>query len=122
MGGGIPSRQSVIAAAMLAPFGAGAKAADVDGPLTAWQRQQRVFERRRDAAQAELDSDPPEPMTNGCKILKRPNSTLAGASDMGSTAANFKIRFSHAFTVFRMPMSDSGARLWRELRCLHQGT
>ena len=117
MGGGIPSRRSVIAAAVLAPFGA--KAADVVGPLTA---QQRVFERRRDAAQAELDSDPPEPMTNGCKILKRQNSTLAGASDMGSTAANFKIRFSHAFTVFRMPMSDSGARLWRELRCLHQGT
>jgi len=56
------------------------------------------------------------------RIPATPNSSLAGASDMGSTAANFKMRFSHAFTVFRMPMSDSGARSWRALRCLHQGT
>ena len=63
MGGGILSRRSVIAAAMLAPFGAAA-AADVVGPLTPRQRQERVFDCRRAAAQAELDSAPPEPMTN----------------------------------------------------------
>ena len=41
MGGGILSRRSVIAAAMLAPFGAAA-AADVVGPLTPRQRQERL--------------------------------------------------------------------------------
>jgi hypothetical protein len=65
MDGRIPSRRSVIAAAVLAPFGTTAKAADFVGPLTPRQRQQRVFDCRRDAAQGELDSDPPEPMTNG---------------------------------------------------------
>ena len=33
------------------------------------------------------------------RILKRPNSTLAGASDMGSTAANFKSDF-HTLSQF----------------------
>jgi hypothetical protein len=65
MDGRIASRRSVIAAATLVPFGAAAKAADFVGPLTPQQRQQRIFECRRDAAQAELDNDPPEPMTNG---------------------------------------------------------
>jgi hypothetical protein len=65
MNGGIPSRRSVIAAAMLAPFGAAAQAADFVGPLMPRQRQQRIFDCRRAAAQAELDSDPPEPATNG---------------------------------------------------------
>jgi hypothetical protein len=50
---------------MAAPFGAPAQAADFVGPLTPQQRQRRVFECRRDAAQAELDSDAPAPMTNG---------------------------------------------------------
>jgi hypothetical protein len=40
----------------------------------------------------------------------------------GIHSRQFYIRFSHAFTVFRMPMSGSGAKSWRELRCLHQGT
>src|SRR5215467_7451191 len=65
MAGNTPSRRSVIAAAALAPFAAVAKAADFVGPLTPRQRQQRVFECRRDAAQAELDSDPPKAMANG---------------------------------------------------------
>src|SRR5215471_11092757 len=65
MGGSIPSRRSVIASAVLAPFGTAAEAADFVGPLTPRQRQQRVFECRRDAAQAELHSDPPKAMANG---------------------------------------------------------
>ena len=65
MAGNTPSRRSVIAAAALAPFAAVAKAADFVGPLTPRQRQQRVFECRRDAAQAELHSDPPKAMANG---------------------------------------------------------
>jgi len=40
----------------------------------------------------------------------------------GIHSRQFYIRFSHAFTDFRMPMSDSGARSWQALRCLHQGT
>jgi hypothetical protein len=50
---------------MAAPFGAPAQATDFVGPLTPQQRQRRVFESRRDAAQAEFDSNPPAPMTNG---------------------------------------------------------
>ena len=65
MDGRIPSRRSVMVGAMLAPFGTTAEAADFVGPLTPPRRQQRVFDCRRAAAQAELDSDPPEPMTNG---------------------------------------------------------
>src|SRR5215472_8819608 len=65
MGGSIPSRRSVIASAVLAPFGTAAEAADFIGPLTPQQRQQRVFECRRDAAQAELHTNPPMPITNG---------------------------------------------------------
>jgi len=65
MDGRIPSRRSVIAAAMLAPFATTAKADDFVGPLTPRRRQQRVFDCRRAAAQAELDSDPLEPITNG---------------------------------------------------------
>ena len=62
----IPSRRSVIAAAAtLVPLGAAAEAADLVGPLTPQQRQQRVFERRREAAQAERRSQLPKPMTNG---------------------------------------------------------
>jgi hypothetical protein len=63
--GSIRSRRSVIAAATLVPFGAAAEAADFAGPLTPRQRQQRVFECRRDAAQAEFRSNPPQPTTNG---------------------------------------------------------
>jgi len=65
MHGGIPSRRSVIAAAMLMPCGVSTQPADFLGPLTPQQRQRRVFECRRDAARAELRSDPPEPTTNG---------------------------------------------------------
>jgi hypothetical protein len=65
MAASIPSRRSVIASAMLVPFGATAEAADFVGPMTPQQRQQRVFECRRHAAQADLDSDPPKPTTNG---------------------------------------------------------
>ena len=65
MHGCVMSRRSVMTAAMLAPFGAAAKAADFVGPLTPRQRQQRVFECRQDAAQAELHSDLSEPRTNG---------------------------------------------------------
>jgi hypothetical protein len=61
----MPSRRSVITAATLVPFVAVAEAADFVGPLTPQQRQQRVFERRRDAAQAEHRNQPPKPTTNG---------------------------------------------------------
>jgi hypothetical protein len=65
MDGSTPSRRSVIAAATLMPLGAAAEAADFVGPLTPLQRQQRVVECRRDAAQAEFHGDVPNPTTNG---------------------------------------------------------
>lgn len=71
MDGSIPSRRSVIAAVMLARRGAAAKEADLAGPLTPQQRQQRIFECRQAAAQAEFGSHPPEPMTNGDEDRRR---------------------------------------------------
>jgi hypothetical protein len=62
----ILSRRGLVAAAGLAlPFGGAARAAEFNGPLAPPQRQQRVFDRRRDAARADLDDAPPATLTNG---------------------------------------------------------
>src|SRR5262249_239811 len=60
------SRRRFLATAALAlPLGTMAKAGEPTRALTPQQRQQLVFERRRAAAQTELNDTPPLPVTNG---------------------------------------------------------
>src|SRR5262249_22621911 len=60
------SRRRFLATAVLAlPLGTMAKAGEPTSVLTPQQRQQFVFERRRAAAQTELNDTPPSPVTNG---------------------------------------------------------
>ena len=60
------SRRRFLASAALAlPLATMAKAGEPTGALTPQQRQQFVFERRRAAAQAELNDTPLLPATNG---------------------------------------------------------
>src|SRR5262249_11839467 len=58
-------RRFLATAARARPLATMAKAGDPTGPLTPQQRQQFVFERRRAAAQSELNDAPPLPATNG---------------------------------------------------------
>src|SRR5262245_20575301 len=60
------SRRHFLATAALAlPLGTMAKAGELTRALTPQQRQQLVFERRRAAAQTELNNAPPLPAING---------------------------------------------------------
>src|SRR5215831_213617 len=60
------SRRHFLATAALAlPLGTMAKSGELTRALTPQQRQQLVFERRRAAAQTELNNAPPLPATNG---------------------------------------------------------
>jgi hypothetical protein len=59
------SRRALLASPLLLPLIGLADAADLAGPLTPQQRQLLVFERRRDAAQADLHEALPQHATNG---------------------------------------------------------
>jgi hypothetical protein len=60
------SRRSLLLGSILALPAAGlVRAADMTGPQTPQQRQLLVFDRRREAAQAEFTSGPPAHATNG---------------------------------------------------------
>src|SRR5262249_10023804 len=58
-------RRFLATAALALPLGTMAKAGEPTRALTPQQRQQLVFERRRAAAQTELNDTPPLPVTNG---------------------------------------------------------
>jgi membrane-associated phospholipid phosphatase len=59
------SRRLLLGSALALSLANLARAGDLTGPLTQQQRQRLVFERRRDAAQAQLDSALPPHATNG---------------------------------------------------------
>jgi len=64
------SRRNLVLGSILAlPVAGLAQAADLTGPQTALQRQLRVFDRRREAAQAELTGVPPLHASNGDEDL-----------------------------------------------------
>ena len=61
----VTSRRLLLGAGLTLPAAGLSRAAELVGPMTPENRQKLVFERRRDAATAELSSTPPAPATNG---------------------------------------------------------
>jgi len=61
----ISRRRLILGSALALPLTGLARAGDLIGPLSQQERQQFIFDRRRDAALAELDNAPPLHATNG---------------------------------------------------------